>query len=69
MRLRDQELYHARKQGYRLWGALNGIEIWAHPDDPRKYRIVPANPETPPFVFAELLKLYDDESDENGGEP
>ena len=60
MRVRDAELYNAVREGYQLWGALNGVELWVHPDDPSKYRIIPANPEMPPFVLKELLKLFDD---------
>ena len=39
MRVRDAELFHAVREGYQLWGALNGVELWVHPDDPEKYRI------------------------------
>ena len=58
MRVRDGEVFYAIRKGYELWGALNGVELWIHPDDPEKYRIIPANPETPSFVLDELLKEY-----------
>jgi len=62
MRKRDAELYYAVREGYELWGGLNGVELWVHPDDPEKYRIIPANPDVPPFVLGVLLKLYDEGS-------
>ena len=64
MRVRDEQLFYATRKGYQLWGALNGVELWVHPDDPEKYRIIPANPEIPPFVLEELLKLYDENGEE-----
>ena len=44
MRVRDVELFHLRKSGYKRVATRDDLELWVHPDDPRDFRVIRACP-------------------------